>query len=91
MPLNTKAKQQLRAQAHKLKPVVMIGNNGLSDAVKKEIQRALHDHELIKIRIQSQDRDLRLALFNQICESQQAELVQKIGSIGVFYRAREED
>lgn len=89
MLLHTKARQSLRAQAHKLKPVVIIGNNGLSDAVKKEIDRALHDHALIKVRIQSQDRDLRLALFEQISELLQAELIQKIGSIGVFYRERE--
>jgi RNA-binding protein len=87
MPLNTKAKQQLKAKAHKLKPVVMIGNNGLTDAVNKEIDRALHDHELIKIRILSNDRDLRRQIFNEICQVNQAELVQVIGSIGVIYRS----
>lgn len=84
--LTPKIKQQLKAKAHKLKPVVLIGNNGLTDAVNKEIDKALHDHELIKIRIQTNDRELRRELFDQICEKNQADLVQTIGSIGVIYR-----
>lgn len=90
MPLNPKQRQLLKAQAHKLKPVILIGNNGLTDAVQKEIHRALNDHELIKIRIQTNDRDLRKALFAEICEGQEAELVQSIGSIGVVYRKNKE-
>ena len=86
MSLSPKSKQQLKAQAHKLKPVVLIGNNGLTDAVTKEIDRALTDHELIKIRIATNDRDLRRALFAELCEATQAELVQTIGMIGVVYR-----
>lgn len=86
MPLTPKTRQQLKAQAHKLKPVVLLGNNGLTDAVNKEIERALQDHELIKIRIHSNDRELRRELFNQISAHCQAELVQVIGSIGVIYR-----
>lgn len=91
MALSSKEKQQLKAQAHKLKPVVYIGNNGLSEAVNKEIDRALHDHELIKIRIQTNDRELRKELFSQICEANQAEGVQLIGSIAVIYRKNLEE
>lgn len=90
MPLTPKIKQQLKAKAHTLKPVILIGNNGLTDAVNKEIDRALHDHELIKIRIQTNDRELRRELFNQLCEANHAELVQVIGNIGVIYRVNEE-
>jgi RNA-binding protein len=86
MPLSTKQKQQLKGLAHKLKPIVMIGNNGLTAAVNSEIDRALNDHELIKIRIQSTDRDLRRQLFTDLCEANSAELVQVIGAIGVIYR-----
>lgn len=86
MSLNTKQKQQLKATAHSLKPVIMIGNNGLTDAVNNEIDRALNDHELIKIRILSNDRDLRREIFTNICAAQKAELVQIIGSIGIIYR-----
>ena len=88
MPLTPKIKQQLKAKAHKLKPVIMIGNKGLTDAVNKEIDKALHDHELIKIRIQTNDRECRRELFAQICEVNQAEIVQMIGSIGVVYRIK---
>ena len=86
MPLTSKYKQQLKAQAHKLKPVVLVGSQGLSEAVQKEIERALFDHELIKVRIAAEDRDLRRELLNDICQAHQAELVQVIGSIGVIYR-----
>ena len=86
MPLTSKQKQQLKAKAHQLKPIVMIGNNGLTDAVNKEIDRGLNDHELIKIRIQTIDRDLRRQLFDEICLTNQANLIQTIGSIGVIYR-----
>lgn len=88
MPLTPKVRQQLKAKAHKLKPVIMIGNKGLTPAVHKEIDQALHDHELIKIRIQTTDRELRRELFAQICTTNQAELVQTIGSIGVMYKQK---
>ena len=90
MPINTKLKQQLKGQAHKLKPVVMLGNHGFSDAVKKELERALTDHELIKVRIASTDREMRKQIFAEISESTGAELIQTIGSIGVLYRKRAE-
>lgn len=90
MPLNTKFKQQLKARAHKLKPVVMIGNNGLTEAVNKEIDRALTDHELIKIRIATNDREVRRALFAELAEANAAEVVQMIGNIGVIYRKNRE-
>lgn len=89
MSLTPKFKQLLKAKAHKLKPIIIIGNNGLSAAVIKEIDRALYDHELIKIRIQTNDRESRRALFTQICDTNQADLVQVIGNMGVFYRKQD--
>lgn len=89
MTLNTKFKQQLKAKAHKLKPIVFIGNNGLTENVIKEIDRGLHDHEIIKIRIQSNDRDEKHALFLEACEISNAEPVQLIGGIGIMYRRNE--
>lgn len=86
MPLTPKLRQQLKAKAHKLKPIVILGNNGLSDAVKKEINRALDDHELIKIRINAEDRDARQQLFTEACEASKAEPVQLIGGIAIIYR-----
>jgi RNA-binding protein len=90
MSLTPKQKQLLKAKAHRLKPVVSLGNNGLTENVVKEIDRALTDHELIKIRIHSEDREERRSLFDQVVETCKAELVQVIGSIGVFYRPNQE-
>jgi len=84
--LTTKYKQQLKGKAHKLKPIVFIGNNGLTDNVKKEIDRALTDHELIKIRIQESDREIRQALFAEICGWVKGHPIQLIGGIGVIFR-----
>jgi RNA-binding protein len=86
MPLTPKIRQQLKAKAHSLKPIVFIGHNGLTEAVNKEVDRALNDHELIKMRITHEDREVRRELFAQICELHHAELVQQIGSIGVLFR-----
>lgn len=90
MSLPTKEKQHLKGRAHKLKPVVMIGNNGVTEAVTKEVNRALDDHELIKIRVQTENREDRLQIFEAIRDASGAELIQKIGSIGVYYRVNPE-
>lgn len=86
MALTPKGRQILKARAHALKPIVLIGNLGLTEAVLKEIDRGLNDHELIKVRIAGNDRDARNAAFATICEQTKAQLVQNIGSIGVLYR-----
>jgi RNA-binding protein len=90
MTLTTKYKQQLKAQAHALKPVVLIGNQGLSKAVAAEIDRALHDHELIKVRIANEDRAERQQVLKEISHKLNAEPVQVIGKIGVLYRKNQE-
>src|SRR5436189_6176396 len=84
--MTPKDKKQLKALAHKLKPIVLIGNNGVSEAVMREVDRALNDHQLIKIRIQGADRVGRLEALNDVCAQASAELVQVIGNIGVLYR-----
>jgi RNA-binding protein len=86
MPLTSKYKQQLKAQAHSLHPIVMLGANGLTDAVNAEIERALLDHELIKIKVGEKDRAARKELINEICQTHQAELVQAIGLVAVIYK-----
>lgn len=90
MTLSTKAKQALKAKAHPLKPVVMIGDKGLTDNVNKEIDRALTDHELIKVKVGAEDKDARRDLADAICKAQSAELVQLIGKIAVLFRKKEE-
>lgn len=86
MKLNTKIQQQYRARAHKLKPIVMIGGKGLTETVNQEIDRALFDHELIKIRISVADREERKKLFEEICEIHHAFAIQMIGGIATLYR-----
>lgn len=79
---------ELRKKAHDLKPVVMIGSNGLTEAVLKEVDRALFDHELIKIKIATKDKDEKKQLTEKICEHTQAELIQSIGHIITIHRER---
>lgn len=88
--MTPKTRKHLKSLAHNLKPVVLIGNNGVTDAVIKEIDRALTDHELIKIRIYGADRDSRREAIDDVCAQTSAELVQVIGNIGVIYRKNAE-
>ncbi len=77
----------LRAQAHALKPVVMIGADGLTKAVLAEIEIHLSVHELIKIRVLGDDRDARAAVYQDICEQLNAAPVQHIGKLLLIWRA----
>ena len=83
--MNPVLKKNLKAQAHALNPVVMIGQAGLTEEVLKEINIALDVHELIKIRIRA-ERDERKEISLQIAQSTLAENIQSIGQIAVFYR-----
>lgn len=85
MTLTPKIRQQFKAKAHKLKPIVSIGNKGLTEAVHQEIDRALYDHELIKVRI-NYERDERRAILEEICNVHHAESVQLVGGIATIYR-----
>ena len=83
--LTTSDRRELKARAHSLKPVVMIGNDGLTPSVIAEINRALKSHELIKIRVTGDDRNARAAALLEICTQTGAEPVQHIGKIlGIF-------
>lgn len=90
MQITPKLRQQLKAKAHKLKPIVFIGINGITENVTKELDRALNDHELIKIRIQENDREVRKAIFEELCGAVNATGLQLIGSVGIIYRKNEE-
>jgi len=86
MSLNNKQNRFLRAQAHSLKPVVLIGGAGLTDSVINEINQALHDHELIKVRVNADDRETKQEMIDSISKQTESFLVQAIGHIGIFYR-----
>lgn len=79
-------RKELRAQAHHIDPVVMIGSDGLTPAVTKETNVALNAHGLIKIRVLGDDREERADIASQLCESLGAALVQHIGKLLVLYR-----
>ena len=80
-------RQYLKGLAHSRQPVVMIGNQGLTAAVLKEIERGLDAHELIKIKAASDEPDTRRAWLEEICASTSAAPVQQIGKVLVIYRA----
>ncbi|HUQ26521.1 MAG TPA: ribosome assembly RNA-binding protein YhbY, partial [Burkholderiales bacterium] len=80
----------LKARAHNLEPVVIIGGKGLTDEVVNEVDRALTAHELIKVRAPSIDRDAREEAFKTLCERTGAVPVQVIGKVFVLYRKKNE-
>jgi len=86
MSLTPSQKRYLRSQAHHLKPVVMIGQHGLTDNVLAEIDGALAFHEMIKVRIAGAERDEKQAMVATILAASSAELVQLIGHIAVLFR-----
>lgn len=83
-------RRELRAQAHHLNPVVMIGNDGLTPAVSKEADAALNAHGLIKVRVQGDDRAAREAIWHQMADELSAACVQHIGKLLVLWRPRKE-
>ena len=84
--LNKKQIKYLKAQAHSLKPVVRVGQHGLSDAVYKELEIALDHHELVKIKIAAEDRDTREKMLLALSDKARAQIVQRIGGMVVLYR-----
>ena len=84
--LSSFERSSLRSQAHILKPVVMIGDAGLSTNVLREINHALNAHELIKIRILGDDREQRRFMMQEICNQLEAAPIQQIGKLLVIWR-----
>ncbi|MFC3874063.1 ribosome assembly RNA-binding protein YhbY [Neisseria musculi] len=85
-PLTTQEILTLKARAHHLNPVVMVGRHGLTESVIKETDTALAAHELIKVRISGDDRAERTAICQALCEAVNAQLVQHIGKLLVLWR-----
>src|ERR1700680_1752841 len=90
MNLSEKQKKYLRRLAHPLNPVVMLGNAGLTDGVVNELDRALADHELVKVSARIGERDARNEALVTLAARTSAALVQRVGHVGVFYRRRAE-
>lgn len=84
--LSPSERRALKARAHHLHPLVMVGESGLTPAVLREIDNALKTHDLIKIRVLGDDREARGTILDTICQSLEAGPVQTIGKILVVYR-----
>lgn len=90
MPLTTSQIRYLRGLAHSLKPVVQLGGKGVTAGVLKELEQALDDHELIKVRLAGGDKATRDGDLAKLVDSSHAEAIQTIGHVAVLYRRNDE-
>jgi len=88
--LSERQRRHLRGLAHALQPVIRLGAAGLTEAVVRETDRALTDHELIKVKAPGGDREARDALFDELARRSHSTLVHRIGNVAVLYRPRPE-
>jgi RNA-binding protein len=86
MSLDPASRKHFRTLGHQLNPVVMVAERGLSEGVGLELERALEDHELIKVKLGIADPVERRAIAAELCEQHRAELVQAVGKIILIYR-----
>ena len=86
MNLTESQKKHLRGLGHKLKPVILVGNAGISEALLKEFDSTIGHHELIKVRFQAADRQQRDEMVDELCKRGAASLVTRIGNTAVLYR-----
>lgn len=89
--LTSATRQELRARAHALHPIVTIAANGLTSGVLAELERSLQAHELIKVRLQGIEREEHEPLLADICDKLDAAPVQRIGNILIIWRPRREE
>lgn len=87
MPISADRKKEFRTIGHKLNPVVTIAGNGLSENLLAELNRALDDHELIKVKLAIAEREDRKELVAQLQALRNVELIQEIGKVVLLYRA----
>jgi len=88
MPLDNSKKKALKAEAHHLKPVIRIGQKGLTDNVVQETGQALDIHQLLKIHIANDDRDMRHEAAEQLAKATRSEIVSQIGKTFTLYRKK---
>ena len=84
--LTERQRRHLRALAHALKPLIRLGAAGVTPALVRETERALHDHELVKVKAPGADREVRNAVFAALAQQTGSALVQRIGNVAVLYR-----
>jgi RNA-binding protein len=88
MELTERQRKYLRGLGHALNPVLLIGNSGLTPGVIAEARRALHDHELIKVKFRGAEREARDAGLVELATSTESILVQRIGHTALYYKRR---
>ncbi len=88
--LNNKQKSFLKSQAHHLKPIITVGNAGMTESLLKETRKALEHHELLKIKLPATNKENKSGMAQEFCEQCSAELVQLIGRVIVIYRQSKE-
>lgn len=86
MELSDKQKKYLRGLAHDLKPVVYVGNAGVTPGVTAELNQNLEHHELVKVKLRVGDRVARDAAIGQVLDGSRAELVGRVGNVAILYR-----
>ncbi len=86
MNLSESSKKYLRGLGHQLKPLIMVGDAGLSESLLSEYKSTLDRHELIKVRVRVGDRVARDEIIETLCAGSSAELIQRIGNIALVYR-----
>ena len=89
-PLTNRERAALKARAHALEPKVHVGNAGVTDALVAEAERALAAHELIKVKIATDDRDARVAMGDDIAARTSATAVHRVGKVIILWRPRPE-
>ncbi|MDX1528640.1 MAG: ribosome assembly RNA-binding protein YhbY [Gammaproteobacteria bacterium] len=90
-PVTAAVKRRLRARAHGLKPVIIVGASGLSAGLMAALEQALDDHALIKVRVNAEDRSARREMIAELCGASGAQLVQTIGHVAVLFREPEDE
>ena len=91
MALSDSQKKHLRGLGHRLKPVVTVGDAGLSNSVMQEFNSTISHHELIKVRIRASSRENRDALIDELCQLGSGNLIQRIGNVALIYRPNPDD
>ena len=86
MNLTEQQKKFLRGRGHQLKPLIMVGDAGLSEPLLAEFESTLDHHELLKVRVRVGDRDARDEIIAKLCDTGRADLVQRIGNVALLYR-----
>ncbi len=86
MDLSESQKKYLRGLGHDLKPLIMVGDAGLSESLLIEYEATLAHHELIKVKLRGADRASRDKMIEQLCANHSACLIQRIGNVALLYR-----